>query len=1160
MGVVVRASRVGVFLLSSLLLLFAPARPCAAGWSWNGNPMTRAPSAQNTLVLASDGAGGVIAAWDDSRSGNTINVFGQHFLADGSRAPGWAPNGDSLTQLPCNRRALAMIPDGSGGALLAWIDNACRNWQTVNANRITTSGAPAVGWPANGVPISDVGGDVLGGTTDPQNPAMASDGAGGAIITWSDNRTGYQDVYAHHITGAGSVDNAWPLNGLRLSTTEFQRYPSIASDGAGGAYIAWQDKRSGAWDIYVQRLTGSGTVSPGWPANGLAVCTAAGDQTAPALVADGAGQVFVAWQDARGGALDVYAQRLTSAGGLAPGWSVNGMPVCTSSGDQLAPVLALDGAGGSVVTWEDRRNGESDVFAVRLTGSGLPASGWAANGIAVCTAAGGQVAPQISGDGSGGGFIVWEDSRDGSSHIYGQHLDALGQVVTGWTPGGQAVCTAAGVQKSPHMAADGSGGAIVGWVDTRSCNATASDIYARRLAPQGPVGATVSGLHAQNRSGQTFLTWTSPSGDGWTYRVYASPSPISSPSDLGIATLLGAVRDSTWYDRRLSVLTGLQYRFSIDSLAAPLAPSQGLFVATPVSSGAQYYAVTAGLGDCGENPILSPGVNALASPVAEQVASPVPVFQRTLPRPGYPSVDIYTLWTSDRATPLFAAMANRAGLAYDCGLIRGGAPPLNSLMLALHARGGDFLSQSYPISGYPGEWVLALDDYLPTADVATYWYGYHESYDVTLWTNPVPTTGTVRDYTLQRVIHTLQWARRHLPVDTTRVYAYGVSMGGIGSELLGLREPQLIAASMLIVPKFDFSFLNDPNPLNAFNLGAGLRQSVDRLWGQVATDLPSSEGWPIFDALNDGFMVHAKRSMSLPPIIAFNGRWDTTVGWAEKIPFYGAVRDAQESACFYWDPRDHLGSATAAWAPLQNPSYLHRFRTNLSFPALSHCSADNDPGDGTVASGDSVGCINGYVQWDTLFVDQADAWQTTLSLRDLPMLSGTAVSPESLTADVTPRRTQAFRPAANTVCSYEVVRVANGTLVMKGIATSDSLGLVTVPAVKIYRSGSRLRLTALGLAAVQSPPVHLPAWPVLQLPANPLRGAAHVIAIWPLAGEARLELYDVSGRRERRLVSGPVRAGTMSVSLQAGELPAGVHFMEAWQQGMRTVVRMVVLR
>jgi len=64
----------------------------------------------------------------------------------------------------------------------------------------------------------------------------------------------------------------------------------IASDGAGGAIITWSDLRSGTdSDIYAQHVLASGLVDPGWPVDGRAICTAAGDQSSPAIVSDGAG-------------------------------------------------------------------------------------------------------------------------------------------------------------------------------------------------------------------------------------------------------------------------------------------------------------------------------------------------------------------------------------------------------------------------------------------------------------------------------------------------------------------------------------------------------------------------------------------------------------------------------------------------------------------------------------------------------------------------------------------------------------------------------------------------------------------------------------------------------------------------------------------------------
>src|SRR5262249_18512720 len=63
------------------------------------------------------------------------------------------------------------------------------------------------------------------------------------------------------------------------------------------------------------------------------LCTATGDQNSPTIVSDGAGGTIVAWQDFRGGAnTDIYAQRVNAAG--APQWSLNGAALCIAAGNQ----------------------------------------------------------------------------------------------------------------------------------------------------------------------------------------------------------------------------------------------------------------------------------------------------------------------------------------------------------------------------------------------------------------------------------------------------------------------------------------------------------------------------------------------------------------------------------------------------------------------------------------------------------------------------------------------------------------------------------------------------------------------------------------------------------------------------------------------------------
>ena len=155
---------------------------------------------------------------------------------------------------------------------------------------------------------------------------MVSDGAGGAFIVWQDFRNGATDIFAHHVLGTGSLDPAWPINGLAICTADSsQLLPQVVGDVAGGILIAWSDLRNGVdLKIYAHRVLGSGSLDPGWPANGLQVSGSAGAQQNPSLIPDGSGGCIVAWGDLRNGASDIYAQRLGPGGMLDPAWPAGG--------------------------------------------------------------------------------------------------------------------------------------------------------------------------------------------------------------------------------------------------------------------------------------------------------------------------------------------------------------------------------------------------------------------------------------------------------------------------------------------------------------------------------------------------------------------------------------------------------------------------------------------------------------------------------------------------------------------------------------------------------------------------------------------------------------------------------------------------------------------
>src|SRR5207244_3492282 len=90
-------------------------------------------------------------------------------------------------------------------------------------------------------------------------------------------------------------------------------------DDSGGAIVVWSDYRSMTHShLFAQHVNAAG--EPRWTSNGVAVCTASGDQVNPALVSTGASGVFIVWQDHRSGSsADIYAQVVYGDGTLGGG-------------------------------------------------------------------------------------------------------------------------------------------------------------------------------------------------------------------------------------------------------------------------------------------------------------------------------------------------------------------------------------------------------------------------------------------------------------------------------------------------------------------------------------------------------------------------------------------------------------------------------------------------------------------------------------------------------------------------------------------------------------------------------------------------------------------------------------------------------------------------
>ncbi len=468
--------------------------------SWNYDPTVNLPvstaEGDQTFVQGStDGAGGAIFAYSEG--------FAQHVLASGTVDPAWPVNGTPIGF----GGLMSMTFDGAGGVYIVMGQGRPL------AQHLLSTGVVAPGWPAGGIALSTGVAQLF--------PRVVSDGAGGAIATWGENRGGSnaQDIYAMHLL-SGGVDPAWPVNGLAVcSVIRNQRIPVMCSDGAGGAIIAWRDSRVSATsnDIFAQHVLGSGIVDPAWPVNGVGVCTdparqgldeftpagtaiivmtCSPDNTSSEIIPDGAGGCIVTWGDYRTAgttSLDVYAHHVLASGVVDPAWTPQGVPLSTAVGEQALPLLSSDGAGGAIATWNTVD--PHALFVQHLRGDGTVAG--PANGLQFSTAGGGLSTgdsgdtPWSVSDGAGGAFVTWSDTRDVATRgrdLYIQHIQTSPSfgVDPAWTATGVPVSIAPGDQVIsvllPAIVANGLGDPVLAWDDSRDVATTGIDIYSQGIS------------------------------------------------------------------------------------------------------------------------------------------------------------------------------------------------------------------------------------------------------------------------------------------------------------------------------------------------------------------------------------------------------------------------------------------------------------------------------------------------------------------------------------------------------------------------------------------------------------------------------------------------------------------------------------------------------
>jgi Secretion system C-terminal sorting domain len=396
------------------------------------------------------------------------DIYAQRIDANG--VLNWTINGIAICSATSVQAQVAIISDGNGGAIITWTDFRNGTDADIYAQRVNRSGV--VQWTADGVSIS--------GAPDNQTyPILVSDGNGGAIFTWTDNRSP-GNIYAQGINADGTLK--WSEVPV-CTRPEGQIQPAIISDGSGGAIIVWRDARNqsngtSSSDIYAQHTGANGLTK--WTTDGIGICEAFRAQLNPMLISDDSGGAIISWQDERNGNEDIFAQRI-NADGIAQ-WTADGIGIITTPDNQTKTSITSDQAGGAIFAWEDWSGYVNNIYTQRVSGNGVIL--WAIDGVPIGTP--GKFSPNLVSDGNEGAMLVWEDYGGTVDGVNAQHLDAIGTEL--WGFGGVVVSNAYGSQLNPRLVNDNNGGIIIVWDDTRNTN---PDIYAQHMQADGTLGGSI---------------------------------------------------------------------------------------------------------------------------------------------------------------------------------------------------------------------------------------------------------------------------------------------------------------------------------------------------------------------------------------------------------------------------------------------------------------------------------------------------------------------------------------------------------------------------------------------------------------------------------------------------------------------------------------------
>jgi len=562
-------------------------------------------------------------------------------------------------------------------------------------------------------------------------------------------------------------------------------------------------------------------------------------------------------------------------------------------------------------------------------------------------------------------------------------------------------------------------------------------------------------LTDENTSCDQFNTaWNNLDREGEIrYRIYRSNHPVQSPGDGTGLQYVDEIKPLSCWDYSffgLGNCTGSSQVpcYPLDDLQ-PAPPGTGIYVRRFDGDYPEtvYYYVSRAVNGAEDFSRIAVNGNATNAVVESPGNGMVVLREQSFPESFYyvddPVMNYYVRWECPPAAHLPSTPFDY--LVAESPLSRLQEHP--AVNLALHCWGGSLRS------GY-GWWYRAEEgSILVSTNQFPYdwWTAYHENNG----TIRSLTGGVVRPFNQYRILSFLyDFVLPCYRADSNRITLSGVSMGGSGASMWGIRSGHLFSNVIswvgVHIPE------QTPTFYNSFISAYGGERDKNCVYDNTSLlrfgyeKISADEGISPWDYWDNNQWLRTHERIDLPWISYANGRNDDAIGWEQAYTMTGAMKDTRRPFNFNWDMSGH--GSRASLPGTGNDRYCRvDFSREQLLPAFSRCSFDNGLGASAAESPES-GQINRYFQWDT------ESMIDSLLLIAMNVWLIESAPSDTCTSDITFRRIRHLWVEPGFRYDWELVDLSSGLTIRQGTVTADANSLITLENVAITKGAHSRRI------------------------------------------------------------------------------------------------------